>query len=200
MGGSAIGNGNGTGTGYDLGSIYGKFGQSNHSIPGPFSFDPNQVAGDTSAIAGLGATQFGQTNALAQQQYNQLLQQAPTDVANTIQQENPGIEEDLNATGQLNSSAYPTELAREQTALTQNLLLPATQQLFQGQRSALGLSQSAGESALGRQFSLEDFINQANVAKTIGAQMAPQPASGKSSFGTAAAGLGALGQGIGAIK
>jgi len=151
-------------------SVFGGPGNTNPSVPGPFSLDPNQTAADTSAITGLGKSQYQQT-----------MNQVPTDVANAIQQENPQIMEQLNSGGLLNSSAYPQEIARQQSYLTQNLALPAMQSL-QG-------TQTAG---LQRGLSMEDFINQANVAKTIGAQMAPQPPSSKAQAGTAMQGVGAI--------
>lgn len=154
-----------------LASVFGNGpGSTNPYVSGPFSLDPNQVSADQSSITGLG-----------KQQYDQTLSQIPSEVAGAIQQQNPQIMESLNSQGLLNSSAYPQEIARQQSYLTQNLALPAMQ--------ALQGTQTAG---LQRGLSLEDFINQANVAKTIGAQMAPQAPSSKAQAGTFMQGVGAL--------
>jgi hypothetical protein len=145
-------------------------GTSNPNISGPFSLNPAQTTADQNAITNLG-----------QQQYNQTLSQIPSSVGNAVNQELPGIEETLNSQHLLNSTALPQEIARQQEYLTQNLAIPAMQSL-QG-------TQTAG---LQRGLSMEDFINQANVAKTIGAQMAPQPPSSKAQAGTFMQGVGAL--------
>ncbi len=151
-------------------SLFGGGNGPNPYVSGPFSLDPAQMAADQGAITGLGKSQYDQT-----------MGQIPTDVANAIQQENPQIMENLNSGGLLNSSAYPQEIARQQSYLTQNLALPAMQ--------ALQGTQTAG---LQRGLSLEDFINSANVSKSIGASMAPQPPSSKAQAGTTMQGIGAM--------
>ncbi len=173
---------------------------SSSSSTSPFVLDPNQVAADTGAITGLGATQGAAQSALGQSQYNQTTQQIPTTVANDIQQENPQIMETLNQNHMLDSSAYPQEIARQQEYLTQNLQMPALQQLQQTQTGALGTTQGAGQAGLGRQLSLEDFVNQANVAKSIGASAAPQVGNGKGQTGTLLSGLGSTAPLFGAMK
>lgn len=175
-----------------LASIFGNGPQSPGApISGPFSLDPAQLAADTGAITALGKTQGADQEALGQKQYDALTKQIPQTVANQIQQENPLIMEKLNANHVLDSSAYPQEIARQQEYLTQNLQLPALQQLQGTQSQGLATTQGAGQAGLGRQFSLEDFINQANVAKTIGAQAAPQVGNGKGQTGTLLSGIGA---------
>ncbi len=175
-----------------LASVFGNGPQApDASIPGPFSLDPAQLAGDQAAISGLGASQSAGQTALGQSQYDALTKQIPQTVSNDIIQENPAIMEKLNAGHVLDSSAYPQEIARQQEYLTQNLQLPALQQLQGTQTQALGTSQGAGQAGLGRQLSLEDFINQANVAKTIGATAAPQVGNGKGQTGTLLSGIGA---------
>lgn len=198
LAGNPIGNGTnkllgGTG-GLGTGSIYGSMfgGTNNPYVSGPFSLDPNQVSGDQSVINNLGSTQQNQINQLAQQQYDQTTKQIPTTVANEIQQENPAIMESLNSGGLLTSSAYPQEIARQQSILTQGLEMPAIQGLQQAQQGGLGVAQSAGTAAAQRGMSLEDFINQANVSKTIGASMAPAAPSSKAQAGTTMQGVGAL--------
>ena len=170
--------------------------QNQNPIPGPFSLDPNQVAADQAAITGLGTTQSQAQNQLAQQQYDEALKKIPGQVAGALQQEIPQIAESANAAHVFDSSAYPQEIARQQAYLTQNLELPAFQRLQQAQTGALGTQQGFQTGATQRGLSLEDFINQANVAKTIGAQMAPQAPSGKANAGSFLTGAGALGRGL----
>lgn len=131
----------------------------------PFYLDPNQMASDLKAI-----------NDTGEKQYQETINAAPQVVSNTLAQVLPNIAEDYNAGHVLNSSAYPQEVARQASNLTKNLVLPAIQ-ARQGYQTG----------ALQRGLSLEDFVNQANVAKQIGAQFAPQVGNGK---GTSVAGLG----------
>lgn len=132
----------------------------------PFMFDQGQFDSDRAAIYQEG-----------QKQYDETLKLIPAEVANSINRSLPMLKEELNANGLLNSSAYGNEVARRQSDLAQNLVTQAVQgrQGFQ-------------TGALQRGLSLEDFVNQAKVAKSIGATMAPQVGNGK---GTAVAGLGA---------
>ena len=132
----------------------------------PFTFDAAQAAADQAAINNLG-----------EKQYKELIEKAPGIVSNTLAQVLPSIAEDYNAGHLINSTAYPQEVARQASNLTQNLVLPA-----------ITGRQNYQASALQRGLSLEDFVNEANVAKAIGAQMAPQVNNGK---GTAVSGLGA---------
>lgn len=136
-------------------------------ISGPFSLDSTN---DQAAI-----------NALGEKQYQETLKQIPTEISNAMNKSLPGIAEDYNAGHLLNSSGYGNEVARQHSQMTKDLV----GQAIQGR-------QGFQTGALQRGLSMEDFVNQANVAKSIGAQMAPQPASGKQNFGTVAQGLGAL--------
>lgn len=165
-------------------SVFGYHGDQNPGISGPFSLDPNQVAADENAIKTLGGQQYNETikaigdNAGEQEKY----------AADLIQRRLPGVYEDLNARHLLQSSALPQEIARELNQSSQDLASKVSTQKM----GALQGAQGYGTSALQRRLGLEDFVNQANVAKTIGAQMAPQPPSGKQNFGTVASGVGAL--------
>lgn len=158
--------------------IFGKS-NTNPSIAGPFSLDPNQLAADQSNIENLGNKQYADTlagidaNAAAQQDY----------AGQTVNRMLPGIYEDLNSRHLLNSSALQTEIARQATSSAQDI----ASQVANAKLNALQGRQGFETGALQRGFSLEDFVNQANVAKTIGAQMAPQVGNGK---GTAIQGLG----------
>jgi len=178
--------------GNPLPGIFHSDNEGERPIAGPFSLDPYQLSADQSAINKLGTQQKSDLNTLAQSQYEQNLKQIPDLVSKQIELENPDIMESLNATHQLNSTAYPTELARRQAELTQSLVVPATQQLQQQQLAALNTGQGFESGALQRGLSLEDQINNANISKTIGQVFAPQPPTGKQNFGTTAQGIGAI--------
>lgn len=150
------------------------------STPGPFSLDLNQFRGDRAAINDLGDKQYADTlaaidtNSADQQKY----------AGDTLNRMLPGVYEDMNARHLLNSSATGQEVGRQASNLAQDL----ASQRGNAIQAALTGKQGFQTGALQRGLSMEDFVNQANVAKTIGAQMAPQPSNGK---GTAVAGLGA---------
>ncbi len=147
------------------------------------------------------ASNKGQINDLANQQYAEmqsaLTGSGPNSLANLLTQQAqnsfsktlPSTAEDYNAGHLLNSSGYGNEVARQQGQLAQDI----ANQLAQQQIGALQQKQALGQSALSRGFSLEDFVRQANVAKSIGAQAAPQVPSGKASG--LAGGLGGAGVG-----
>lgn len=155
-------------------------GPENPNIPGPFSLDPNQLAADQAAIKGLGAKQYDEsigaidTAGTAAQDY----------AAQTFKRMLPGMAEDYNAGHLLNSTGYGQAAASKAYDMSQDV----ANQVAQQKLGALSSRQGFDTSSLQRGLSLEDFINQANVAKTIGAQMAPQVDNGK---GNAVAGLGA---------
>lgn len=185
-----------------LGGLFGNHGGGlggSGAISGPFSLDQNQFDADRAAIAAAGvAAQTGQES-LAKSNYDRTTGMIPQVVASQLKSEMPDIAESANAGHVLDSSAYGQEIARRQSELQNSLLIPATQQYNQDLGRAQLTGQGYAGQGLQRGLSLEDFINQANVAKTIGAQMAPQPPTSKQNFGTAASGIGAIGQGIGAM-
>jgi len=186
-------------------SVFGERPQ-NPSIPGPFSLDPAQVIADKNAINQTGQQQYDATqqfigsDAAARAQARDQLAKSLTEVAgNTFQRMLPGTLEDLNARHLLNGSGLGQELGRQQGYLAQDIANQIGQLGAQDisnvsaqKGAALQGLQGFQTGALQRGLSLEDFINQANVAKTIGAQMAPQAPSGKQNFGTVAQGVGAL--------
>lgn len=131
----------------------------------PFTLDPAQSAADQSAITTLG-----------QKQYDETVGELPKVVNNAVMQQLPGMEEKLNSQHLLNSTELPHQIAQQQEYLTQNLAVPAMAQLH-GMQSG----------ALQRGLSLEDFANQAQVAKSLGATVAPTVGNGK---GGAIAGMG----------
>lgn len=159
-------------------------GNPNPYVSGPFTLDPNQVANDTNAINQQGQSQYEKTigsidtNSAAQQEY----------AKQTLAKMTPGIEEDLNARHLLNSSALPQELGRQASYLANDVASQAAQQ----KQAALTGLQGFQTGALQRGLSLEDFINQANVSKQIGAAFTPQAPTGKQNFATGAQGVAAL--------
>lgn len=167
-----------------LARAFGNGDTTNPYVSGPFSLDPNQFAADRGAINDLGQKQYDDTlsaidkNSAAQQDY----------AAQTLKRMTPDIEEGLNAQHLLNSSALPQELARQASNLSQDV---ASQRANAIQQALTG-KQGFETGALQRGLSLEDFINQANVSKSIGAQMAPQAPSGKAQAGSVMQGVGAL--------
>lgn len=165
------------------------FGNGDPSAPnpyvgGPFSLDPNQVIGDKAAIQSEGQKQYQDTlssidtNTDAQGKY----------AGQLLERQLPGIYESLNARHLLNSSALPTEIATQANQSAQDVAAQAAQAKF----GALGAKQGFDTGALQRGLSLEDFVNQANVSKSIGAAFAPQAPTGKQNFATTAQGVGAL--------
>lgn len=160
-------------------------GPSNPYVSGPFSLDPNQTATDQADINNLGKSQYADTlagidtNVTAQNQR----------VSDLMKQSLPNIAENAQAAHLYDSTGYGQEVARQQAQLASGVASDTANQKLQALQGLQGFQTGALQRGQG----LEDFINQANVAKTIGAQMAPQPPSGKSQFGTVAQGVGAIG-------
>ncbi len=155
-------------------------GEGNPGVPGPFSIDPNQMAGDQTAINELGEKQYGETLT----GIDEVGKGAQKYASETIDRMLPGIYEDMNARNLFQSSATGQEVGKQASYLAQDVARDQAEKRL----AALTGRQGFQTSALQRGLSLEDFINQANVAKTIGAQMAPQVPSGK---GTTVSGIGA---------
>lgn len=163
----------------------------NPYISGPFALDPGQMAGDQAAITNEGNKQYQETldaigsNTTAQSKR----------ASDVLAQMMPSIAEDMNSKHLLDSSGYGTEIARQASSLASQVASEEASQKM----AALTGRQGFQSGALQRGLSMEDFINQANVAKTIGAQMVPQPPTGKQQFGAAATGAGSLASGVGAL-
>jgi hypothetical protein len=185
-----------------IGTHYGNTGTADIGGGGPFNLDVNQLNANQAAINEMGKKQYGDTMDFINQDQGdrvtarQKLADALTQqAASSFKFNLPGIEEDLNARHLLNGSGLGQEIGRQQGQIAADI---ANQVGVEGAKDIdLGSQQRAAAltgrqgfetGALQRGFSLEDFVNQANVAKTIGAQMAPQVGNGK---GTAVAGLGA---------
>lgn len=154
------------------------------AIPGPFTLDQGQFEGDRNAINAEGQKQYDATVAGLGDVSKANTQRVKDLMASSL----PGIAENAQAAHLYDSTGYGNEVARQQADIASQVANQEAQQKFQ----ALSGLQGFQTGALQRGLSLEDFVNQANVAKTIGAQMAPQPPSGKQNFGTVAQGVGAL--------
>jgi len=186
----------------------------------------NQLgAQQADATTALGQKQYDQYNSfiegdqVSRDAARQRLAEALTKQNQAIfQQGMAGTLEDLNARKLVNSSGVGQEFARQQGDIATNIAnqirtagaqdygyasnqRAAALQALQGmQQQGLGISNTAGNNALSRGFSLNDFVNQANVAKSIGAQSAPQVGNGKGQTGTLLGGVGALAPLLGAAK
>ncbi len=179
-----------------MGIFGGNSGESNAGISGPFSLDPNQFAGDRAAIMDEGQRQYD-----ASLKGLEGVSAANTKRANELFTSMlPDIAENAQAAHLYDSTGYGNEVARQQSEIASRVANEEAQAKY----GALSGLQDFQTSALQRGLSLEDFVNQANVAKTIGAQMAPQAPSSKAtglSGGVAGAGAGApfgpIGAGIG---
>lgn len=131
--------------------------------------------------------------------------------------EQPGIYEDLNTRGLLRSSGLGEALAREKSKLAgESANVLATQGLtdrdaeISGIQDILARTQQFQTSGLERKFTIEDFNREAETARALGSQYAPQVKGGNSVLqgvlGSAASGAaaggaigGPWGAGVGAI-
>lgn len=182
------------------------FGKDNPYVSGPFSLDPAQDAADQSAIEGLGNKQYGDAQAFitgdasARSAARQSLADALTKQSQaSFQQSLPETEEMLNSQHLLNGSGLGQELARQQGNIATNIAnqvgtLGANDIDMASQQKAAALAALQGNqsSGLQRHFSLEDFINQANVSKTLGQSFTPQMNNGKAQTGALLQGVGGL--------
>lgn len=162
--------------------------------------DPRQMYEDQKAINDLGKSQYDETiagidtNSAAQEKYAQ----------DVFQRMLPQTAEDYNAGGLLNSTGYQQEASRQAYDLASRVAAESANAKF----SALGAKQGFGTSAMQRGLSLEDFNNQAELAKSLGSKDLPNsPTGGKgglmggaaqgASMGSAAGPWGALIGGVG---
>lgn len=169
--------------GSQMPSVFGT-NKGNPYVSGPFSLDPAQVAADQEAITGMGSKQYDETLGAI----DATGQQAGTYAAQQFQRMLPTLAEDYNAGHLLNSTGYQQEAARQASNYSQDVANQVSQQKL----GALSTKQGFDTGALQRGLSLEDFINQANVSKSIGQAFTPQAPTGKQNFSTAAQGVGAL--------
>lgn len=167
-------------------AIFGKKADGSPSIAGPFELNQAQFEGDRAAIIAEGERQHKDTL----KELESLSAANTKRAADLFKQTLPDIAENAQAAHLYDSTGYGQEVARQQANIASEIANQEAQQRF----AALGGLQGFQTGALQRGLSLEDFVNQANVAKTIGAQMAPQMPSGKAtglSGGVAGAGAGA---------
>lgn len=160
---------------------------------GAFSISPEQLEAEKLAIENLGRSQYDKNLQFVEKDQStrasarDALAQALTRQAqSSFQSSLPDTLEDLNSRNLLNSSGVGQEIARQQNKIATDIanqvgVIGAQDIDLASQQRAAALAglQGTETSGLQRQFSLEDFIRQANVAKSIGAQMAPQSPSGK---------------------
>lgn len=135
----------------------------------------------------------------------------------TFKQDSPGIYEDLNSRGLLRSSALGDRLSKEAAILsgqTSNQLgqVALGQDLQNLNQNTLNTGALIGDrqSAIGRQFSLEDYARQLDAAQRLGSNVAPtiRASGGKGAAGGALTGaatgaaagstFGPAGAGVGA--
>ena len=169
-------------------ALFGGGDTPNPYISGPFTLDPNQLAMDKEAILGEGRKQYDETIAGIGEVSAANTKRARELFAQTL----PDIAENSQAAHLYDSTGYGQEVARQQAALASDVANREAELKF----NALGGRQGFQTGALQRGLSLEDFINQANVAKTIGAQTAPQVGNGKGATGQLLGGVGAVAQGF----
>lgn len=163
-----------------------------------FNFDPNQSANDQAAINAEGERQYQQSLAGINDVSTAETQRAKDLFGEML----PDIAENAQAAHLYDSTGYGNEVARQQSGIASQV---AEQQANQ-RLSALGAKQGFQTGAVQRGMGLEDFVNQANVAKAIGAQMAPQAPSSKAtaisggvSGASAGASFGPWGAAIGGV-
>lgn len=136
-----------------------------------FNLDPEQANRDTAAINAEGERQYSQTlGAIGTSA------EAETKRAQDLFREMlPDIAENSQAAHLYDSTGYGNEVARQQSTIASQVAEQEAQQRL----AALTGKQGFQTGALQRGMGLEDFVNQANVAKSIGAQYAPQAPSSK---------------------
>jgi len=156
----------------------------NPGVPGPFTLDQGQFEGDRAAINAEGQRQYNDTIAGLGEVGKANTKRASELFGSML----PDIAENAQAAHLYDSTGYGQEVARQQAQIASQVANNEAQQ----RQAALGGLQGFQTGALQRGLGLEDFINQANVAKTIGAQTAPQPPSSKATgFSRGVAGAGA---------
>lgn len=164
------------------GQHYGENGATGPAPNAPFVVDPEQMAANQAAIEGEGNRQYQQNL----DQINQTGTAETQRAKDLFGQMLPDIAENSQASHLYDSTGYGQEVGRQQA----NIASQVAEQEAQQRNAALASKQGFQTGALQRGMSLQDFISQANVAKSIGAQMAPQAPSSKAT-GTSGALSGA---------
>jgi hypothetical protein len=152
-------------TGGQSGGYGGGGGPSTPAPTDPFTLDPNQLAGDQNAI-----------NAQGQSQYDATLKGiGDVSTANTQRAKDlfgqmlPDIAENSQAAHLYDSTGYGQEVARQQSSIASSVANDEAQKKL----GALGSLQGFQTGALQRGLSLEDFTNQAKLAKLRGLPQVP---------------------------
>lgn len=151
----------------------------------PLNFDAQQAAGDKANIEAEGQRQYDQSVGGIKEVGTAETQRAKDLFGQML----PNIAENAQAAHLYDSTGYGQEVARQQSGIASQIAEQEAQQRL----AALGAKQGFQTGGIQREMSLQDFTNQARVAKAIGAQMAPQAPSSKAtglSGGVAGAGAG----------
>lgn len=168
--------------------VFGGGGSAAATANPDFNFDPDQSANDQAAINALGQSQYDATiKGLGD------VSTANTKRANDLfTQMLPDIAENSQAAHLYDSTGYGQEVARQQSSIASQIANQEAQQ----KQAALGSLQGFQTGALQRGMSLEDFINQSNVAKALGAMTVPQAPNSKATGLSGAASGAAAGTAI----
>lgn len=156
------------------------------ATPDPLDFDAQQAAADKASIEAEGQRQYDQNLAAINDSGTAETQRAKDLFGQML----PDIAENSQAAHLYDSTGYGQEVARQQS----NIASQVAEQQAQQRLAALTGKQQFQTGAIQRNMSLQDFTNQARVAKAIGATMVPQAPSSKAtgmSGGIAGAGTGA---------
>lgn len=151
--------------------VFGGGGSAAATANPSFNFDPYQSTNDQAAINAEGQKQYGQTLAGINDVSTANTQRAKDLFGEML----PDIAENAQAKHLYDSTGYGQEVGRQQASIASAVANQEAQQKL----GALGGLQGFQTGALQRGMSLEDFVNQANVAKAIGATMMPQAPSSK---------------------
>jgi len=176
-----------------------------NTLMGDFSISPEEIARSRQLIVDNGNANSGaflkegtEQDALRKQRRAEMATLL-TGVADTqFRRAIPGLAEDANAGGVYTGTGFSDSLARERAMNTEDVQNRLAQQGLSDldaelgfRTSALGQRTGANDAATSRQFSLEDFIRSANVAKATGQALQPK-SDGKAGVGSTLSGVGAL--------
>lgn len=175
------------------------------TLGGTFSISPEEVSYNKKLILDNGDAQSGmfakegtEQDALRKQRRAEMASVLTGIADKQFSRAIPGLAEDANAGGVYTGTGFSEALARERAMNTEDLQGKIAEQGLTDldaelgfRNSALGQRSSAADSALSRQFSLEDFIRSANVAKATGQALQPK-SDGKAGTGSMLQGIGSL--------
>lgn len=159
-----------------------KGGEGSPPDPGSFEFDAEKSAADRAAIEAEGKRQYDE-NLKAIDEFGTGANQRAKDLFGQML---PDIAENAQAAHLYDSTGYGQEVARQQSGIASQIAEQEAQQKL----AALAGRQGFQTGGVQRVMSLEDFADQARVAKILGAQMAPSAPSSKAT-GTSGALAGA---------